>query len=159
MHDSVTDGTHKILEPDNTLEFHSYLNNPQEDHNIPDQLKPGSLVKESGKFTLSILGSGQKSIATSFFKHVEPEGGKFGNFAFEAGKNGAPIISHAPAAGARGGAGGRREGRGRGGSPGGRPPRGARAPLACGAAPAALAAGPPACPTAPPPMPPSGSRR
>ena len=57
-----------------------------------------ALVKESGKFTLSILGAGQKSIATSFFKHVEAAGGKFGNFAFEAGRNGAPIISDAPAA-------------------------------------------------------------
>lgn len=57
-----------------------------------------AMVKESGKFTLSMLESGQKSIATSFFKHVEPEGGKFGNYAFESGKNGAPIISDAPAA-------------------------------------------------------------
>jgi flavin reductase (DIM6/NTAB) family NADH-FMN oxidoreductase RutF len=56
------------------------------------------LVKQSGKFALSVLGAGQKSIATSFFKHVEPQSGKFGNFAYEAGKNGAPIISDAPAA-------------------------------------------------------------
>jgi flavin reductase like protein len=39
-----------------------------------------------------------KSIGTAFFKHVEPVDGKFGNYAFEAGKNGAPIISEAPAA-------------------------------------------------------------
>jgi len=56
------------------------------------------LVKQSKKFTLSVLATGQKSIATSFFKHVEPAGGKFGNFAFEVGKCGAPIISDAPAA-------------------------------------------------------------
>jgi flavin reductase (DIM6/NTAB) family NADH-FMN oxidoreductase RutF len=57
-----------------------------------------ALVKESGIFTLSMLGAGQKSIGTAFFKHVEPKDGKFGNYAFEAGKNGAPIISEAPAA-------------------------------------------------------------
>ncbi len=56
------------------------------------------LVKQSKKFTLSVLATGQKSIATSFFKHVEPVGGKFGNFAFEPGKCGAPIISDAAAA-------------------------------------------------------------
>ncbi len=57
-----------------------------------------ALVKESKIFTLSMLGAGQKSIGTAFFKHVEPKDGKFGNYAFEAGKNGAPIISEAPAA-------------------------------------------------------------
>jgi flavin reductase (DIM6/NTAB) family NADH-FMN oxidoreductase RutF len=57
-----------------------------------------ALVKESGVFTLSMLAAGQKSIGTAFFKHVEPKDGKFGNYAFEAGKNGAPIISEAPAA-------------------------------------------------------------
>ena len=56
-----------------------------------------ALVKESGVFTLSMLAAGQKSIGTAFFKHVEPKDGKFGNYAFEAGKNGAPIISEAPA--------------------------------------------------------------
>ncbi len=56
------------------------------------------LVKQSKQFTLSMLATGQKSIATSFFKHVEPQAGKFGNFAFEAGRIGAPIISDAPAA-------------------------------------------------------------
>jgi flavin reductase (DIM6/NTAB) family NADH-FMN oxidoreductase RutF len=57
-----------------------------------------ALVKESRVFTLSMLAAGQKSIGTAFFKHVEPKDGKFGNYAFEAGKNGAPIISEAPAA-------------------------------------------------------------
>ncbi len=56
------------------------------------------IVKDAGKFSLSFLGTGQKSIATGFFKHVEPQGGKFGNYAYESGKNGAPIISDAPAA-------------------------------------------------------------
>ena len=57
-----------------------------------------AMVKESGKFTLSFLETGQKAIATGYFKHVEPKDGKFGNFAFEAGQNGCPIISDAPAA-------------------------------------------------------------
>ncbi len=57
-----------------------------------------ALVKESRAFTLSMLASGQKAIAMAFFKHVEPAGGKFGNYAFKVGRNGAPIISDAPAA-------------------------------------------------------------
>jgi flavin reductase (DIM6/NTAB) family NADH-FMN oxidoreductase RutF len=56
------------------------------------------LIKNSNKFTLSVLGTGQKAIAGAFFRHVEPKDGKFGNYAFEPGKNGAPIISEAPAA-------------------------------------------------------------
>lgn len=56
-----------------------------------------ALVKESKVFTLSMLASGQKGVGMAFFKHVDPKDGKFGNYAFEAGQNGAPIISDAPA--------------------------------------------------------------
>ncbi|MGH7988082.1 MAG: flavin reductase family protein [Candidatus Binataceae bacterium] len=56
------------------------------------------LVKESKKFAMSMLASGQKGIAMAYFKHVEPQNGKFGNYAYEAAKNGCPIISEAPAA-------------------------------------------------------------
>jgi flavin reductase (DIM6/NTAB) family NADH-FMN oxidoreductase RutF len=56
------------------------------------------LVKQSKKFALSMLGTGQKDVAMAFFKHVDPKDGKFGNYAFESGKNGCPIISDAPAA-------------------------------------------------------------
>jgi len=56
------------------------------------------LVKESKKFALSMLGTGQKGLAMAYFKHVEPVDGKFGAHAYENGKNGAPIISDAPAA-------------------------------------------------------------
>src|SRR6201993_2259687 len=56
------------------------------------------LVKKSKKFALSMLGTGQKDVAMAFFKHVDPKDGKFGNYAFESGKNGCPIISDAPAA-------------------------------------------------------------
>jgi flavin reductase (DIM6/NTAB) family NADH-FMN oxidoreductase RutF len=56
-----------------------------------------AMVKESKKFALSMLASGQKSIAGIFFRHLEPADGKFGEIAYEAGANGAPIISDAPA--------------------------------------------------------------
>jgi flavin reductase (DIM6/NTAB) family NADH-FMN oxidoreductase RutF len=55
------------------------------------------MVKDSKKFALSMLASGQKNIAGAFFKHVEPKDGKLGDFAYEKGANGAPIISDAPA--------------------------------------------------------------
>jgi flavin reductase (DIM6/NTAB) family NADH-FMN oxidoreductase RutF len=57
-----------------------------------------AMVKDSKVFAVSILATGQKAIAGAFFRHVEPKDGKFGNYAFEAGRNGAPIISDAPAA-------------------------------------------------------------
>jgi flavin reductase (DIM6/NTAB) family NADH-FMN oxidoreductase RutF len=57
-----------------------------------------AMVKESKAFALSILASGQKAIAGAFFRHVEPVDGKFGSYAFEPGRNQAPIISDAPAA-------------------------------------------------------------
>src|SRR5271157_4457223 len=56
-----------------------------------------AMVKESKKFALSMLAAGQKGIAGAFFRHVEPKDGKFGDFAFETGVNGSPIISDAPA--------------------------------------------------------------
>jgi flavin reductase (DIM6/NTAB) family NADH-FMN oxidoreductase RutF len=56
------------------------------------------MVKNSKAFTLSFLGTGQKGQAFAFFKHVEPEGGKMGGFAYETGPNtGSPILSDAPA--------------------------------------------------------------
>jgi flavin reductase (DIM6/NTAB) family NADH-FMN oxidoreductase RutF len=57
-----------------------------------------AMVKDSKAFALSMLGSGQKGIAGAFFRHVEPKDGKFGDFVYETGKNGAPIVSDAPAA-------------------------------------------------------------
>jgi flavin reductase (DIM6/NTAB) family NADH-FMN oxidoreductase RutF len=56
------------------------------------------LVKQSKKFTLAMLGTGQKDLAFAFFKHVDPKDGKFGNYAFHPGKNECPIIDDAPAA-------------------------------------------------------------
>src|SRR5260370_2345100 len=56
-----------------------------------------AMVKDSKRFSLSMLGAGQKPIAGAFFRHVEPKDGKFGDFAFQNGANGAPIITDAPA--------------------------------------------------------------
>ena len=33
-----------------------------------------ALIKESGAFSVSFLGTGQKDVAFAFFRHVEPEG-------------------------------------------------------------------------------------
>jgi flavin reductase (DIM6/NTAB) family NADH-FMN oxidoreductase RutF len=57
-----------------------------------------ALVKDSRKFALSMLGTGQKAIAGAFFRHVEPKDGKFGDYAYQTAGNGAPIVSDAPAA-------------------------------------------------------------
>jgi hypothetical protein len=40
------------------------------------------MVKNGKVFTLSFLGTGQKDQAFAFFKHVEPEGGKLGVYAY-----------------------------------------------------------------------------
>lgn len=56
------------------------------------------LIKDSGVFSVSFLGTGQKGHAFAFFKHVEPEDGKMGGFAYETGpETGCPIVSDAPA--------------------------------------------------------------
>jgi flavin reductase (DIM6/NTAB) family NADH-FMN oxidoreductase RutF len=55
------------------------------------------LLKQTSKFAMSVLGTGQKDLAFSFFKHVEPQGGKFGDIAYETKTTGAPIIIDAPA--------------------------------------------------------------
>jgi flavin reductase (DIM6/NTAB) family NADH-FMN oxidoreductase RutF len=57
-----------------------------------------AIVKDSKKFSLSVLASGQKNIAGFFFRHVEPKDGKFGDIAYTNGTNGTPIINDAPAA-------------------------------------------------------------
>lgn len=56
-----------------------------------------ALLKETNKFAMSVLGTGQKDLAFSFFKHVEPKDGKFGDIAYETNSTGAPIIADAPA--------------------------------------------------------------
>ncbi|MCC7364802.1 MAG: flavin reductase family protein [Dehalococcoidia bacterium] len=55
------------------------------------------LVKSTGKFAISVLGTGQKDIAFAYFKHVTPENGQLGGFDYETKTTGAPIIVDAPA--------------------------------------------------------------
>lgn len=55
------------------------------------------LVKQTGKFAVSVLESGQKDLAFAFFKHVEPENGTLAGFAYETQTTSAPVIVDAPA--------------------------------------------------------------
>lgn len=54
-------------------------------------------IKADGNFAVSVLGTGQKDMAFAFFKHVEPEGGKLGGYAFETKTTGCPVFTDAPA--------------------------------------------------------------
>ena len=57
-----------------------------------------SLLKQSGKFALSFLESGQKDLAFSFFKPTTIEGKTINGAEFERGpESGAAVISAAPA--------------------------------------------------------------
>ncbi|MGE5597075.1 MAG: flavin reductase family protein [Hyphomicrobiales bacterium] len=55
------------------------------------------LVKQTNKFAISVLGTGQKDMAFAFFKHMEPEGNRLGGYEFETKTTGAPIFTDAPA--------------------------------------------------------------
>ena len=56
------------------------------------------LLKQSGKFALSFLESGQKDTAFAFFKPTTVEGNTINGHEFERGPNsGAPVISWTPA--------------------------------------------------------------
>lgn len=54
-------------------------------------------LRSTGKFAVSVLGTGQKDIAFAYFKHVEPADGQLGGFAYETRTTGAPVIVDAPA--------------------------------------------------------------
>jgi flavin reductase (DIM6/NTAB) family NADH-FMN oxidoreductase RutF len=54
-------------------------------------------VRASGTFVLNLLGSGQKELASAFFRHVEPEGNTIGGARFHQATNGAPILDDVPA--------------------------------------------------------------
>jgi flavin reductase (DIM6/NTAB) family NADH-FMN oxidoreductase RutF len=54
-------------------------------------------VQAAGVFALNLLGTGQKALASTFFRHVEPEGNTIGGAAFHTGATGAPILDDAPA--------------------------------------------------------------
>lgn len=55
------------------------------------------LIKKELSFAVSVLGTGQKDVAFAFFKHVEPEDGKLGGYAYETHTTGAPVLTDAPA--------------------------------------------------------------
>ena len=55
------------------------------------------LVKQSGRFALSMLGSGQGDLAFAFFKPTQHSEGKLNNISYETTETGAPIITDAPA--------------------------------------------------------------
>ena len=52
-----------------------------------------SIIKESKKFALNILGKGQESMAFSFFKSLERDGDTIGGVAFSSG-SGAPVFAN-----------------------------------------------------------------
>lgn len=54
-------------------------------------------VQAAGVFAVNLLGTGQKALASTFFRHVEPEGNTIGGAAFHAGVTGAPILDDVPA--------------------------------------------------------------
>jgi flavin reductase (DIM6/NTAB) family NADH-FMN oxidoreductase RutF len=48
-------------------------------------------VRRAGTFSVNVLGSGQKHLASAFFRRVEPEGNVLGGSTFHEGVTGAPI--------------------------------------------------------------------
>ena len=54
-------------------------------------------VQAAGVFAVNLLGTGQKALASTFFRHVEPQGNTIGGLAFHAGVTGAPILDDVPA--------------------------------------------------------------
>ncbi len=59
--------------------------------------RSASMIKQTGVFSVNILGQGQKEIAQSFFKCPDPQGGKFGEVPYTLGRNGCPVLEEAPA--------------------------------------------------------------
>ncbi|MCB0202356.1 MAG: flavin reductase [Caldilineae bacterium] len=52
----------------------------------------GSL-RAAGAFALNVVGEGDKGLASTFFKYVEPVGNSFRDYSFEAGEfTGAPLL-------------------------------------------------------------------
>ena len=55
-------------------------------------------VAASGGLAVNLLGEGQKEIAKAFFKAPAAEGGRFGDYGYEAGPaTGAPLLTDSPA--------------------------------------------------------------
>ena len=54
-----------------------------------------AMMKDSRKFALSMLKTGQKDLAYAFFKPSAPEGGKINGFDFTPAANGCPTLNDA----------------------------------------------------------------
>jgi flavin reductase (DIM6/NTAB) family NADH-FMN oxidoreductase RutF len=54
-------------------------------------------VQDAGTFAVNVLGSGQKGMASAFFRHVEPEGNSLAGHTFHTDTSGAPILDEVPA--------------------------------------------------------------
>jgi flavin reductase (DIM6/NTAB) family NADH-FMN oxidoreductase RutF len=54
-------------------------------------------ARAAGAFVINVVGTGQKALAASFFRHVEPEGNRLDGLAFHQGVTGAPILDDVPA--------------------------------------------------------------
>lgn len=53
------------------------------------------MIEKSGLFCINVLETGQTALASAFFKHVEPQGNKFGDIEFELSPNGLPVLKDA----------------------------------------------------------------
>jgi len=53
------------------------------------------MINASQLFCINVLETGSKDLASKFFKHVEPEGNKFGDVEFSLSPNGLPVIKDA----------------------------------------------------------------
>jgi flavin reductase (DIM6/NTAB) family NADH-FMN oxidoreductase RutF len=54
-----------------------------------------AMIESSGLFNINVLETGQVPLASAFFKHVEPEGNKFGDAEFSLSPNGLPVLKDA----------------------------------------------------------------
>lgn len=54
-----------------------------------------AMIQSSGLFNINVLETGQVQLASAFFKHVEPDGNKFGDIEFSLSPNGLPVLTDA----------------------------------------------------------------
>lgn len=54
-----------------------------------------AMVESSGLFCVNVLETGQVPVASAFFKHVEPDGNKFGDAEFSLSPNGLAVLKDA----------------------------------------------------------------
>jgi flavin reductase (DIM6/NTAB) family NADH-FMN oxidoreductase RutF len=53
------------------------------------------MIINSSLFCVNVLETGSKDLASKFFRHVEPEGNKFGDVEFSLSPNGLPVLKDA----------------------------------------------------------------